>query len=155
VDDLLRSNPGQCPQQAAAASGAQQATSPTAEGQTVAPLQGGQIASSPQNRGNMNRAAITRILVPAMLKGRNVSDSDKAYLAKIVSARTGIPQAEAEQRVHQTITQAKQAADAARKSAPKFALWLVAAMLAGALSASLAAIEGGNLRNREWYLAAK
>jgi len=25
-------------------------------------------------------------------------------------------------------------------------------MLAGALSASLAAIEGGNLRNREWYL---
>ncbi len=25
-------------------------------------------------------------------------------------------------------------------------------MLAGALSAALAAIEGGNLRNREWYL---
>ena len=155
VDDLLRNDPDQRPQQAAAASGAQQATSPTAEGQTVAPLQGGQIASRPQNRGNMNRAAITRILAPAMLKGGNVSDPDKAYLAKIVSARTGIPQAEAEQRVNQTITQAKQAADAARKSAAKFALWLVAAMLAGALSASLAAIEGGNLRNREWYLAAK
>jgi hypothetical protein len=27
-------------------------------------------------------------------------------------------------------------------------------MLAGALSAALAAIEGGYLRNREWYLTA-
>ena len=42
-------------------------------------------------------------------------------------------------------------ADVARKSAAAFSLWLVASMLAGALSASLAAIEGGNLRNREWY----
>ena len=43
------------------------------------------------------------------------------------------------------------ATDVARKSAAAFSLWLVASMLAGALSASLAAIEGGNLRNREWY----
>ena len=43
------------------------------------------------------------------------------------------------------------AADVSRKSAAAFSLWLVASMLAGALSASLAAIEGGNLRNREWY----
>ena len=43
------------------------------------------------------------------------------------------------------------AADVAHKSAATFSLWLVASMLAGALSASLAAIEGGNLRNREWY----
>jgi hypothetical protein len=47
------------------------------------------------------------------------------------------------------------AADVARKSAATFSLWLVASMLAGALSASLAAIEGGNLRNREWYLEKK
>ena len=70
----------------------------------------------------------------------------------IVSARTGMTQADAEQRVNQVITQAKTAADDARKSTAKFALWLVVSMLAGALSASLAAIEGGNLRNREWYL---
>src|SRR5476649_2721085 len=43
------------------------------------------------------------------------------------------------------------AADVTRKSAAAFSLWLMASMLAGALSASLAAIEGGNLRNREWY----
>lgn len=44
------------------------------------------------------------------------------------------------------------AADVARKSAATFSLWLVASMLAGALSASLAAIEGGLLRNGEWWL---
>lgn len=44
------------------------------------------------------------------------------------------------------------AADVARKSYATFSLWLVASMLAGALSASLAAIEGGILRNGEWWL---
>ena len=43
-------------------------------------------------------------------------------------------------------------AGAASKSAATFSLWLVASMLAGALSASLAAIEGGILRNGEWWL---
>ncbi|MGH6724926.1 MAG: hypothetical protein ACREB8_00090 [Pseudolabrys sp.] len=153
VDGLLRTDPGQRPQ---AATAAPQAPSPTTEGQNAAPPQSGQTASSgPANRGNVNRAAITRILAPAMLKGGAVSDPDKAYLAKIVSARTGVSQADAAQRVNQIITQAKSVADAARKSAAKFALWLVAAMLAGALSASLAAMEGGSLRNREWYLTAK
>ena len=81
-----------------------------------------------------------------------VADADRAYLAKVVAARTGLSQADAEQRVNQVITEAKTAADAARKSAAAFSLRLVVAMLAGALSASLAAIEGGYLRNREWYL---
>jgi len=48
--------------------------------------------------------------------------------------------------------QAKSAADAARKSAATFSLWLVVSMLAGALAASLAAIEGGSLRNSDWYV---
>ncbi len=72
-----------------------------------------------------------------------------------MAARNGIPQAQAEQRVNQVITDAKSAADTARKSAAKFSLWLVISMLAGALAASLAAIEGGSLRNREWYLTAR
>jgi hypothetical protein len=87
-----------------------------------------------------------------MIKGGSVSDPDKAYLAKVVAAHSGIPQEQAEQRVNEVITQAKSAADTARKSAAKFSLWQVASMLAGALAASLAAIEGGSLRNREWYL---
>jgi hypothetical protein len=151
VDQLLRTNPGQGTASAGQATGAQQATSPTAGDQTAAPLQGGQIAT-PQRQNVGNRAEITRIIAPSMLKGGSVSDPDKKYLASIVAARSGVSQGDAEARVDYVINQAKQAADKARKSAALFGLWLAAAMLAGALSAALAAIEGGNLRNREWYL---
>jgi hypothetical protein len=98
------------------------------------------------------RAEVARILTPAVAKGGDVSAADRNYLAKVVAVRTGLPQAEAEQRVNQLVTQAKTAADAARKSAAKFSLWLVASMLAGALAAGLGAVEGGSLRNREWYM---
>jgi hypothetical protein len=151
VDQLLRTNPAQGNAAAIPATSAAQATSPTSGDQTAAPLQGGQIAAAAnQNAGN--RAEITRIVAPAMLKGGSVSDGDKKYLASIVSARSGVSQADAEARVDYVINQAKQAADKVRKSTALFGLWLAASMLAGALSAALAAIEGGNLRNREWYL---
>jgi hypothetical protein len=133
------------------------AASAPAAGTTPAPAAGTTPApaaatpASGQADTRVNRAEITRIILPAMRKGGNVTDPDKAYLVKVVSARTGLSQADATKRVDQTIAQAKSAADTARKSAAKFALWLVAAMLAGALSASLAAIEGGSLRNREWW----
>ena len=151
VDQLLRTNPSQGITNAAPAASTSQATSPTAGDQTAAPLQGGQIAP-PARQAIGNRAEITRIVAPAMLKGGAVSDGDKKYLASIVAARGGLSQADAEARVDYVITQAKQAADKTRKATALFGLWLAASMLAGALSAALAAIEGGNLRNREWYL---
>ena len=135
VDKLLRTDPMQAP-----------AT-------TAAPLQGGQAAGFAQGRSaGANRTEITRILLPGLRKGGAVADADRTYLAKVVSARTGLSQADAEKRVNEVTAEAKTAADSARKSVAAFSLWLVVAMLAGALSASLAAIEGGNLRNREWYL---
>lgn len=151
VDQLLRTNPSQGATNTAPAASAAQATSPTAGDQTAAPLQGGQIAP-PARQDVGNRAEITRIIAPSMLKGGSVSDADKKYLASIVAARGGLSQADAEARVDYVITQAKQAADKTRKATALFGLWLAASMLAGALSAALAAIEGGNLRNREWYL---
>lgn len=132
VDTLLRANP--------AAATAASSTAGQGNGQS-----------------NMNgvRGQITRILMPSLRKGGALSAADRTYVAKVVSARTGLPQPEAEKRVDQVVTQARAATDAARKSAAKFSLWLVVSMLAGALSASLAAVEGGRLRNSEWYLTAK
>ena len=46
---------------------------------------------------------------------------------------------------------AAQGADQARSAAAKTALWLTAAMLVGAFAASLAAIEGGQLRDGRWH----
>ena len=159
IDSLLRTAPGRSNAATPAQSPSQvnqqaadQATSPIATGQTAPNLQGGQIAQPAAPQGNVNRGEIGRILATGLNRTGSVSDSDRAYLASVVANRTGLSQADAEQRVNQTITQAKAAADAARKSARNFAFWLAFAMLAGALSAALAAIEGGNLRNREWYL---
>jgi hypothetical protein len=155
VDRLLRTGAPQASAAAAAPAGqtpaAAAASTPSQPDANAAPQ------GAPSRDGNMraNRTEISRIIGPAMLKGGNVSDADKAYLSQVVAARTGLSQAQAQERVNQTMTQAKADADAARKSAAKFALWLVASMLAGALSASLAAIEGGSLRNTEWYVAAR
>lgn len=151
VDQLMRTNPAQGNVTATPAASAAQATAPTAGDQNAAPLQGGQIAA-PANRNAGNRAEITHIVAPVMLKGGSVTDGDKKYLSSIVAARGGLSQADADARVDYVINQAKQAADKTRKSTALFGLWLAASMLAGALSAALAAIEGGNLRNREWYL---
>jgi hypothetical protein len=72
-------------------------------------------------------------------------------VAKVVAARTGLSQADAEKRVSDVITQAKQAADETRKAAIKASLWLAASMLAGAIAAMLGATEGGLLRDSRWY----
>ena len=67
-----------------------------------------------------------------------------------MAARTGLSQADAEKRVNDVIVEAKTAADNARKGAAKLSFWLTAAMLFGAFAASLAAVEGGSLRDGTW-----
>jgi len=94
-----------------------------------------------------SRAELGRVIASGMTKGSDVSATDRTYAAKIVARRTGMSQADAEKRVNDTIAQAKKAADDARKVAAKLSLWLAASMLAGALAASLAATEGGLLRD--------
>ena len=155
VDALMRTNPATDRAAAApAAADTQQATSPAQQSEVTPTLSGGQL---PVNTtvAPSNRASIARILAPAMIKGGTIADADRAYLAQFVAARTGLPEAQARQRVDQTIAQAQAAADTARKSSAAFAFWLAFALLAGALSASLAAIEGGSLRNREWWTDAR
>lgn len=140
-------SPAQANQQAT-----EQAISPVPQGQTSPDLQGGQLAATQAPANDASRAEIGRIVSSGLDRGRVMAESDRAYLVDVVARHSGLPRAQAEARVTQVITQAKTAADEARKSTRNFAFWLAFAMLAGALSASLAAIEGGNLRNREWYL---
>jgi hypothetical protein len=87
-----------------------------------------------------------------------ISSEDRTHIAQIVAGETGLPQAEAEQRVDQMIERAKaaraeaietakRAADAARQAGMSTALWAAVAMLAGAFAASLAATWGGRARD--------
>ena len=99
------------------------------------------------------RAELLRIIGPATTRGGIVSDADRTYAARVVAARTGLSEADAQKRVDETIAQAKDAADKARRAAMKFSLWIAISLLAGALASSFAAAEGGKLRNTRWYEA--
>ena len=108
--------------------------------------------AAPSNAGNAaTRGELSRLLLPALRARGDVAPADRAYAAKVVSARTGLSQADADKRVSDVIAQAKKAADDARKTAASIALWFAAAMLAGAIASMLGATEGGLLRDSRWY----
>jgi hypothetical protein len=99
------------------------------------------------------RAQSSRILVNGMLNG-DVPAPDRAYLALLVSARTGLSPADAEKRVDAVITQtkaaevkARQAADAARKAGTYLSIFTALSMLVGAFVAGVAAALGGQQRD--------
>jgi hypothetical protein len=97
-----------------------------------------------------SRGELGRLLAPVLYKGGEVSASDRTYMAQVVAARTGLSHADAEKRVSDVIIEAKTATDNARKAAAKLFLWLTASLLIGCFSASLAATEGGGLRDGTW-----
>jgi hypothetical protein len=115
----------------------------------------GQTATSlnPAAQSDMGntRAELGRILLNTARRGNDVTSADRTYVAQVISARTGLTQADAERRVNEVITEAKTAADATRSATAKLALWLAASMLAGALTAGLAATEAGVFRDSRWY----
>jgi hypothetical protein len=99
---------------------------------------------------NQSRAEVVRLWTSDFHETYDLSIADKTYVAQIVAARTGLSQADAEKRVNDVIVEAKTAADNERKGAAKLSFWLTAAMLFGAFAASLAAVEGGSLRDGTW-----
>jgi hypothetical protein len=113
---------------------------------------GAAAAGQPQQQSltGEQRAEASRIVLNSIASG-SLSDADKDYLARLVAARTGIPQNEAVQRVNDVQTQAAQAvretADKARKGAAYIAFWSFMALLFGAVAATLAGILGGELRD--------
>jgi hypothetical protein len=96
------------------------------------------------------RAEIGRLLVASLRAGGDVAAADRSYMAEVVAHSTGLSQAVAEKRVSEVVTEAKITADNARKGAMKLSLWLTASMLIGAFAASLAATEGGRIRDGAW-----
>src|SRR5690606_34770695 len=101
------------------------------------------------------RSEVTRILIQDAAADEFPA-ADKAYLAQLVASRTGIPQADAETRVNEVLTQieaakttAKEAADTARKAGLTTSLLTVVSLLIGAFIASVAAAYAGQLRDDE------
>lgn len=102
-------------------------------------------------------AEVSRIMASALRSGTLPQD-DARYVGRLVSQRTGMPQADAEKRVTEVFGKAqaklrdaeataRDAADKARKTSAHAALWLFISLLIGAFVASFAATVGGRQRD--------
>jgi hypothetical protein len=138
VDKLFRPVPGTQPAAATANPGAtpDNATAPGATTSAAGTFQ--------------TRAEVLRLWTADFRSGEGLTPNDRAYVAQLVAARTGMSQADAEKRVDQVVTEAKTAPDNARRGAVHLSFWVTAALLFGAFAASLAAAEGGMLRDGTW-----
>lgn len=119
----------------------------------------GQGSGNAQARTDADpRGEATRILANAVRQG-HLEPNDRTYLAQIVAQRTGMSQAEAEQRVSATEQRlretAKEAADKAAKAASMFSFWTFMALLMGAAAATVAGVFGGNQRDENLLGAAR
>jgi hypothetical protein len=106
-------------------------------------------AAQPAGDPGAQRAEASRIMAKAIRDG-SLNQADRAYLAKLVAARTGLALPDAEKRVDEVAANVRDALDAARRAAAHLALWLAASLFIGAFAASLAALEGGQLRDGVW-----
>lgn len=95
-----------------------------------------------------DREVADRMLFAGRTPRGELTADDRQYLVQMVVARTGLAPADAERRVASVEADARAAAETARQIGMRLAFWLVASMFLGALAASLAAIEGGMLRDR-------
>ncbi len=166
VNRRFRSNAGTSPICCSARSPMSPRAKPRTSSQLrpgTGPGSGGAPASSPQGetppsmqtaggQDSSQRAEVGRVMTYSLGQGR-MADADRAYLGRLVAQRTGLSQAEAEQRVAATEQRAretaKEAADKAAKAASAFSFWTFMSLLMGAAAATLGGIFGGNQRDED------
>jgi hypothetical protein len=93
------------------------------------------------------RTEVGLILAHA-IRQQGLPAADKTYLGQLVAARTGLSLPQAEQRVSDVFTEARQAADKARKTVAHALYWIFVSLLIGAFCASFGATIGGRQRDR-------
>ncbi len=92
------------------------------------------------------RAEVTRPIGRSLTK-TGLTSEDRGYLDAMVAERTGLSQANAHVRVDATLSDARKAADDARKVASATAIFTALSMVIGAFIASVVAAIGGRLRD--------
>ena len=92
------------------------------------------------------RAEAERILARSF-EEKQMPSADQNQLVTLVAARTGFSQPDAERRVSEVLTEARQAEDTVRNATAHLLLWLFLSLLMGAFSSSFAATLGGRQRD--------
>jgi hypothetical protein len=107
-------------------------------------------AAGAQGASDAAKAEVTRLWTASFRESTELAPADRAHVVRLVAAQTGMSQPDAEKRVNEVVFEAKVAADRARQGAAKLAFWMTAYLVFGAFAASLAAVEGGQLRDGTW-----
>lgn len=116
---------------------------------TGAPTPPAAAAGTPPARArnaDETRSEMSRVLASAVASG-SLSDQNRNYLAQIVAQRTGLSQQEAERRVNEAFTAAREAADKARKAAILTGFVTAASLIISFGAAWWAAMRGGQHRD--------
>jgi hypothetical protein len=129
---------------------AQPASTPDSANASPTAPAGANTATPSGANPNRTRPEVLRLWTSSFRNASGLSAADKTYVTQVVASRTGMSETDAEKRVDEVVAEAKTDADNARKGAAKLSFWLTAAMLFGAFAASLAAVEGGSLRDGTW-----
>jgi hypothetical protein len=126
---------------------------PTNANQAASPSVSGAAATDSGRAPNEAlRAETTRIFRTA-IDNRALTQRDRDYLAQVVAARAGLPEAEAQKRVDEAVKEAqtlevkaREAADKARKTAVITGFMAAASLLLGLAAACIGASLGGRHR---------
>jgi hypothetical protein len=92
------------------------------------------------------RGEMARVLAAAVASG-SLSEPNRNYLAQLVAQRSGLSQPEAERRVNEAFTAAREAADKARKAAILTGFVTAASLIISFGAAWWAAMRGGQHRD--------
>lgn len=99
-----------------------------------------------EGESEANRDEAGRIIMSGLGR-REIAAEDRAYLVKIVAARTGLAQPEADRRVSQVLDESRRSAAQARRSGVIIGFLTAAALAAAAAAAWLSAVAGGRHRD--------
>jgi hypothetical protein len=94
------------------------------------------------------RAEMARVLASAVASG-SLSESNRNYLVQLVAQRSGLAPQEAERRVNEAFTAAREAADKARKAAILTGFVTAASLVISFGAAWWAAMRGGHHRDNQ------
>jgi hypothetical protein len=99
------------------------------------------------NRSDTQVSTEANLIFANALRQGSLPEADRTYLAKLVAAKTGLNETEAQQRVSKVFAEFQHAAESARKALAHLSLWSFVALLIGAFCASYAATIGGRERD--------
>jgi len=118
-------------------------SSPGAAASATSPAPSG---AGPRPGASDTRAELARILASAVASG-SLSEQNRNYLAQVVAQRSGLSQQEAEKRVNEGFTAAREAADKTRKAAILTGFVTAASLIISFGAAWWAALRGGQHRD--------